>query len=504
MRIALAGAACLCLAAVTSIAAAAESDSKSAAAIPHDQAAIDKAMAADREAAARMANPRARPTYHFLGPANWMNDPNGPIYYRGYYHMFYQHNPYGDDWGLMHWGHARSRDLVHWEHLPIALWPSLEAGEEHVFSGCATLTGAGRPMIFYTSIARGRSAGDHAEQWAAVSDDPELVRWEKHPANPILTEALHGTVKVYDWRDPFVFEDGDRTYLVCGGNLNQGKGGQAIVNLYQAEDRELTRWKYLGVLFTHPDPKVPNIECPNFFKLRDRWVLVVSPHRKVDYFVGAFHPESHSFQAEQGGVLDYGNYYAPNAMLDPKGRRLMWGWINGFKKGAGWNGCHTVPRVVSLDREGRLRQEPAAELRKLRGGRLARFSAVPDRYTNRVDGVRGEALEILAEFDPATAPSFGLRLTWAGEPGRTNTVRCEGDRLNIAGAEAPVPPEARGARLKFHLFIDHSVMEVFVNNRTCCTRVLDGAEGVSALEVFAAGGRSTVRSLEAWPLKSIW
>src|SRR5436309_2686280 len=297
--------------------------------IPHDPAAIARAMLSDKEAAARLRNSPGRPGYHFLAPANWMNDPNGPIFYRGYYHLFYQHNPYGDDWGNMHWGHARSRDLVHWEHLPIALWPSREAGEEHVFSGCANINSRGQPMIFYTSIARGKSASDHAEQWAAISEDKDLVDWEKHPANPVLAETVHGDVKIYDWRDPFIFHEGGRTFMVCGGNLNHAQGGKSVVNVYQAVNPEWTQWKYLGVLFRHPDPKVPNIECPNFFKLAGRWVLVVSPHRKVEYFIGTFDAEAGSFKAARTGILDYGNYYAPNCLLDPKGRRIMWGWVNG-------------------------------------------------------------------------------------------------------------------------------------------------------------------------------
>ena len=96
----------------------------------------------------------ARPAYHFRPPANWNNDPNGTIFYKGWHHLFYQLNPYGSEWGHMHWGHARSRDLVNWEHLPIALWPSLEKGEEHVFSGGAIIAADGRPRLFYTSIGK--------------------------------------------------------------------------------------------------------------------------------------------------------------------------------------------------------------------------------------------------------------------------------------------------------------------------------------------------------------
>ncbi len=105
----------------------------------------------------------ARPVYHFHPPANWCNDPNGTIFYRGWHHLFYQYNPYGSLWGNMHWGHARSRDLVNWEHLPIAIGPSKDKGEDHIFSGAAILAKDGKPRVFYTSIGNKRAP----EQWLA-------------------------------------------------------------------------------------------------------------------------------------------------------------------------------------------------------------------------------------------------------------------------------------------------------------------------------------------------
>ena len=281
---------------------------------PHDAEPIERAMASDKAAAERAQADPARPAYHFMPPANWMNDPNGPIQHNGYYHMFYQHNPYGDGWGHMHWGHARSRDLVHWEHLPIALWPSLEAGEEHIFSGCSAIRADGKPVIIYTSIKQGKSATDFAEQWLAVGDD-DLMQWEKPKANPALSDTLHGKTKIWDWRDPFLFNYQGDDYLVLGGNLNHGKGGQGVVNLYKAKDSTLMNWEYMGLLFQHPDAKVVNIECPNFFELNGKWMLVISPHRRVEYFIGSF--DGKKFTAEKQGLMDASdNYYAPNCATD--------------------------------------------------------------------------------------------------------------------------------------------------------------------------------------------
>ncbi len=144
---------------------------------------LAKAAASVAAAADKVKDDPARPIYHLLPPANWMNDPNGLVFHNGHYHVFYQHNPYGDGWGNMHWGHFRSKDLVDWEHQPIALWPSKSRGEEHVFSGSATKTADGKLMLFYTSIGK-----RNPEQWAAVPEGDDLVRWKKHSQNPLLTE----------------------------------------------------------------------------------------------------------------------------------------------------------------------------------------------------------------------------------------------------------------------------------------------------------------------------
>src|SRR6266404_4067882 len=329
--------------------------------------AIDRATAAVQGAAPRAQADPAHPIFHVTAPAQWINDPNGPIYYKGFYHLFYQLHPFSDESGPKYWGHVRSRDLAKWEPLPIALWPSSEAGESEIWSGCCTINGEGKPMIFYTSIAPGNSAQTHAEQWAAIGDD-DLINWQKSPANPVLSEALNGEKKIYDWRDPFIFRDKNRTFMVLGGNLNQAKGGQAVVNIYEAENAGLTQWKYRGVLFTHPDPSAPTAECPNFFKLGDRWVLFMSPYGRAQYFVGDFDAETCRFQMHTRGLVDCGSdFYAPNTMQVPDGRRIVWGWVRGFSGGHGWNGCLSLPRLLSLSRNGEVRQTPAPQLSKLRG-----------------------------------------------------------------------------------------------------------------------------------------
>jgi beta-fructofuranosidase len=455
-----------------------------------NEAAISNAMASVEKARPRAEADPTKPIFHITAPANWINDPNGPIFHGGYYHMFYQHNPYGDKWGHMHWGHVRSRDLVKWEHLPIALWPSLETGEEHVFSGCATTNGRGQPLIFYTSIKKGKSATDFAEQWAAVGSQ-DLVKWQKHSANPALTEALHGDTKIFDWRDPFVFHNQGRTFMVLGGNLNRGQGGQAIVALYEAENKDLTAWKYRGVLFTHPDKKIPNIECPNFFPLDGKFVLVVSPHGKVQYFVGDFDLATCKFKAEKRGLIDASStYYAPNCLLDPQGRRIMWGWLRGFKEGLGWNGCLTLPRILKLDKNGDLAQAPVPELEKLRRNEM-KVGEIPfEPGTNSLAGDMPSTIEFAAELHCTNAKNLTLRVIRHASPK---------DVVNFTAEELGLTEGKNNLRL----FVDRSVVEVYANQAKCASRILPGNGDIEP-QIVLEDGAVEAKSVSFWHISSMW
>lgn len=457
-------------------------------------------------AALEAASPRAqadpsRPIFHVMAPAQWMNDPNGPLFYRGYYHLFYQLHPFSDGDGTKYWGHVRSRDLVKWERLPIALAPSNDKGEEAIWSGSCTINGLGQPMIFYTSIAQHKSAFDHAEQWAAIGDQ-DLIHWRKSDANPVLSEALNGDTKIYDWRDPFVFHDGKKTFLVAGGHLE--KKGDAAVNIYEAQNRELTQWKYRGVLFHIPD--APTAECPNFFKLGRRWVLFVSPYGKVQYFVGDFDAKECRFTPRTHGLVDCGpSFYAPNTMLLQNGERLVWGWVNGFPNGHGWNGCLSVPRRLSLTGDGQLRQTPAPQLAGLRGKAevwrnlqlQAQDATLPLPGTN--------TLEILAQIEMDKTTALALELRPDDSQLKPIALGLDGQQLIVAGVKAPLPASVTGTRkLELRLFVDRSVLEVVVGNTVWVTKTIPSLAGKASLSVHATNGRPVLRLVQAWPLNTIW
>ena len=455
---------------------------------------VAQANAAVAKARARAEKDPNRPAYHFQAPALWMNDPNGPTVYQGEYHLFYQHNPYGVKWGHMHWGHAKSKDLVHWQHLPIALAPSRDRGEEHCFSGCAVVHN-GIPTIIYTSIGPKTPAAEGAVQWMATSRDGMLT-WDKYAGNPILTGDVHKGVVIKDWRDPFVWQEGDNWFMVLGGHREGGRGCAVI---YQSSN--LTQWKYLNILY---EGEEKNWECPNFFKLGEKWVLVYSPHGLVKYYTGTLGKDSR-FQPEAQGTIDLSaTYYAPNSLRDANGRRIMWGWLR--VQGDGWNGALSLPRILSLRSDGRLGMEPAPELQALRGEhhRFKDLTLLP-RSSHSLKDIRGDCLEIRAEFEPGDAGAFGLQIHRS--PDKEGTlVFLDRDRKQLVAGPAKGPFDLlEGEKtLSLRVFVDRSVLEVYANGRECITAPLP-AKGADNLRfsLFARGGRARVTVVDVWRMKSM-
>jgi len=398
MEISWATMACL-LAVLPCVAAAAAEE---AAAWPSSEGckdpAIAEAMEAVRAAIPRAAKDPTRPVYHFRPPAQWMNDICGALYHKGNYHVFYQLNPFGDTWGSKgsSWGHARSKDLVHWEHLPIAIVPSSDRGELRCNSGCVALNGEGMPMIFYTFVPQAK--GRKREQWAAIACDDELLTWRKLDENPLMAA---------------------------------------------------------GVLF------------------------------------------------------------------DAKGRCILFGWVSGFEAGRGWNGCMSLPRVLTLDGDARPIQTPAPELAALRGKHIRVGDLALNDRGHVLEGARGDTLEVLAELEPGTAKAVGLKLRSLNEVGlasrlpagkmpappshRAVVLRYDGHTLDVDGTPVPLTLDDKQRTLTLHVFLDKSAMEVFINGgRECVTRVIYPGQDALGIEVFAQGGPAVVRSLDVWHLGSIW
>ena len=472
---------------------------------PSANPAIDNAMASVAAATEKAAADPSRPIYHFHPPANWMNDPNGTIYHNGYYHLFYQHNPYGDEWGHMHWGHARSTDLVHWEHLPIALWPSLETDEEHVFSGCARVNGAGEPLLFYTSVKSGdREHRAANEQWAAIGDT-DWITWQKHPANPILALETHGGPAFDgDWRDPFIFEEAGRTFMIVGGNTESVAG----VALYEATNDSLANWRYHKLLYQTARTATRFMECPNFFKVGNKWILLTSPYQPIEYIVGDFDVTSLTFTPLHEGVLDPGigetpNFYASNILYDENGRAILLGWVRGFPPGRGWNGCLALPRILTIGPDGRPHQMPVPQLQQLRREHVAISDLQLQNNIHCIDEIRGDAIEIQVLLLPQDG-CFVLRTRSSADGLRGVDIRFDGTELEVLGTRVPLVL-ADGEPLKLHLFLDKSVLELFVNGgRIAVTRLIDAPPEENGIALQVEHGRANIISVDIWTMEGIW
>lgn len=469
-----------------------------------------RAMAAVKAAIPQAQKDPTRPVYHFRPPAQWMNDICGAIYYNGYYHAFYQYNPFsGDTWGENYsvWAHARSKDLVHWEDLPWALLPMKDRGERRCNSGCITLDGNGKPMIFYTFVPSNKKATrlGKREHWAAVPLDDELVKWKRVKDEPLMAAGMNGVDASVNagWSDPFVFKSAGRTFVTF-------KSCDGLV--CQALNKELTQWEYAG--------KMEGIsgECPNFFPLQNKWVLIRSTH-PISYVVGDFNARDITFAKNGGeGSMDYGfgknppkdrswtrGLYGTNAFADKDGRRILLGWICGFKPKRGWNGCMSLPRILTLDKDQRLIQTPAPELKQLRGEHHEIRDLTIRSESIKLNDVNGDTMEIMAEFIAADADAFGLKVRQSADGKNAITIRYANGILNVAGTEVPLKLTADSKTLKLDVFIDKSVLEVFINDGAASvTRVEYPGENDLGVSVFAEKGSAVLKSFDAWEMKPIW
>ncbi|HWQ15875.1 MAG TPA: glycoside hydrolase family 32 protein [Roseiflexaceae bacterium] len=474
--------------------------------------------------------PRAharRPRLHFTPPAGWINDPNGLIYHDGEYHLFYQHHPYSLGWGPMHWGHAVSRDLVHWEHLPIALAPD-ELGA--IFSGSAVIDhhntagfGAGAMVAIFTHDAPARQV-----QSLAYSTDRGRT-WTKYAGNPVLAPPDAPR----DFRDPRVlwYEGTGRSHWV----MLLAVGHE--IWIYTSPD--LKAWTKASTFGANYGAHGGVWECPELISLPvdgnlpRRWVLVVGVQQGApgggsgtQYFVGSFDGTTFTCDdpPEKVRWADHGaDFYAAQAWASAPGDRTIWlAWMSNWAyaretPATTWHGMMTIPRELELASgpDGLvLVQRPVRELAACRGTPFGRSGRALLPGAVSLDEVRGEALELIATFraEGATASSFGLRVrVGVGEAARIryDAVRRElalergGTAFRIPSFIGPqvAPLAPRDGLVTLHVLVDTASVEVFADGgRVVLTsQILPTPESVG-VELFADGGAVVLEELRAWPL----
>jgi beta-fructofuranosidase len=464
---------------------------------------------------AAIAQDSNRPECHLLPPHNWMNDPNGPIFWKGKYHLFYQLNPHAAVWGDMHWGHAVSADMVHWKHRPIAMAPTPGGPDsEGCFSGSAVVFN-GRPTFIYTGVQNApreqatiRDGSDKLRetQMIAVAEDDDLLRWKKdeQPVIPFPPPGVHVT----GFRDPCPWKEADGWYLGVGSG-ERGKGG--CVLLYRSSD--LRHWEYLhkmvegkpnGKQAANPCDSGEMWECPDFFPLGDRHCLIYSTENKVLWTTGRYDAKARAYTPERSGVLDHGAaYYAPKSFAGPGGRRILWGWLRETRPeeefaAAGWSGCMSYPRVLTMGAQGQLEMRVAKEVESLRGpGEIAQVSE-GSQFRRKLDGLR---CELSARENLLTDTVLTVRLVSGGQAAWELTLDVPAKVVRCGGIEFPFPG-LPWPRPDLHMFLDGSVIESFVGGREALTSRLYGLKpGDTELEVSVTGKNHV--ELQTWPLKAI-
>ncbi len=445
------------------------------------------------EASEKLIPKEERPEFHLSARTGWMNDPNGFSYYNGKYHMFYQYYPYETKWGPMHWGHAVSEDLLHWSYLPAALAPDEAYDRDGCFSGSAVTLPDGRQMLMYTGVVREHQGNDTfcdvQTQCIAVGDG---VDYEKYEKNPVIDGAkLPEGCSRSDFRDPKVWQNADGTYSCVVGNRPADGSGQIL--LFSSKDG--FRWEYNKVLAANQDRIGKMWECPDFFFLDGKWVLLTSPQDMLpegfEYhngngtlcLIGEFDQETETFTQQQDQSIDYGiDFYAPQTVEAPDGRRIMIGWMQNWDtcnvrhREERWFGQMSLPRELSV-RNGRLYQKPIRELDQMRHAPVS-YQDVRVAGTIRLDGIRGRKVDMELVIRPEEGQElyqkFALRFAQDDRYHTALSFRPHESILKIdrkfSGSRRAIIHQrrslvnSRNGELKLRIILDYFSAEVFVND----------------------------------------
>ena len=434
-----------------------------------------------------------RPAFHLTPRVGWLNDPNGFSFYGGKYHLFYQYYPYDSHWGPMHWGHVVSEDLLHWQYLPAAMAPDEVYDKDGCFSGSAMALPDGRQLLMYTGVVRETledgSVRERQRQCIATGDG---VNYEKYAENPVLTEKdLPEGSSPCDFRDPKIWRGEDGNYYAVAGSRPADGSGQIL--LFESTDG--FSWKFDRVLCANRGRYGKMWECPDFFELDGRQVLLVSPQDMLpqgfEYhngngtvcLIGSGDGKNRDFVEEHSQAIDYGiDFYAPQTVLAPDGRRIMIGWLQNWDTcnpstvHVPWAGQMSLPRELSI-KNGRLYENPVRELETLRRNEM-RYMWVTFTDTLRLGGISGRRIDMELQIRPVddnnVYQKFAVRFAQDAEYHTAVSFRPHESILKIdrkfSGSRRAVIHQRRSlvrhqkGRIKLRLILDRFSAELFVND----------------------------------------
>ena len=423
-----------------------------------------------------------QPRFHVTGGVGWINDPNGFSLYRGEYHLFYQYYPYDIKWGTMHWGHVKTRDFIHWERLPCALAPDQSYDKDGCF---------GRHLLMYTGVRNVRRSTALVDgiqtQCIAIGDG---VDYEKYENNPVLDgkDLPEGGSEI-DFRDPKIwFEDG--VYRAVVGN--RPADGSGAILLFESEDA--LHWRFASVLASCHNQFGKMWECPDFFCLDGRHVLLASPQDMTSMglefhpgnstlcIIGQYDREKKHLLRDNLQAIDYGtDFYATQTLETPDGRRVMIAWMQSWesagckRKDLPFFGQMTLPRELHV-RDGRLIQNPVRELEAYRAVKVSYQNVMISDETN-LQGISGRFLDMTVTVRPGnrnrmyryfriSVAKDGERVTMIRHKPENNTIRVDRSRSGFPHDIVNVRdfPVAARDELKLRIILDRYSLELFVND----------------------------------------
>lgn len=476
-----------------------------------------------------------RPIYHFINPEGNLNDPNGLSYWQGKWHLFYQAYPPEDP--RQHWGHAISQDLIHWEDLPYAIYPNPERA---VYSG-STLVEENRVIAMY----HGTTVGN----MVAVSNDPLLLNWEKISGKEVIPiKSKTGFPLPYNVFDPCIWKKDGIYYSLSAGRSNNGPDRKPRRANFLFRSKNLIDWEYMHEFVENDIFTLTGDDgaCPYFWPIGDRYILPFFSHMSGgQYLLGDYDKDRDKFIAISHGKFNFGavspsGIHAPSATPDGKGGVIIIFNMNSGKPTKGWNQIMSLPRRLTLTSDDQLRMEPAGDIESLRFGEK-KINPMEITANKEIvfDGIEGNAMEILAEIDPLDSEMIELNVLRSPNkeeytriafyknkgyninrqlaPGKT-AVDVSSNLISIESSYSSILPDVRtrapevapvhlekGESLKLRIFIDKSVVEVFVNGKQCVAmRVYPGRIDSQGVSIRSQGRNAELKSLVAYQMKSIY
>ncbi|MFN8252108.1 MAG: glycoside hydrolase family 32 protein [Ferruginibacter sp.] len=469
-----------------------------------------------------------RPQFHFSPATNWCNDPNGLVYHNGIYHLFYQHNPFGNQWGHMTWAHATSQDLIHWKHQPIAI---PEENGIMIFSGTCIVdknntSGFGKdgktPLV---AVYTGHIENVNQSQHIAYSLDDGNT-WTKYSGNPVLD--LHKK----DFRDPKIFWYEQQKYWVMALMFPV----EHQVHFYSSPN--LKEWKHLG--YFGPAGDTSGVwECPDLTQVpvegmpgKKKWLLQMSMNGSMQYFVGEFDGANFSNENSPAAILrpdDGPDYYAAICynQLPAAEQPVSIGWVNNWNYAndipvTPWKGAMSLPRKLSVKKENGhwiLLQQPISESAQMRE---KKWTPQPMTISGeKVLPFRGTQFEMTVTLIPGKGNTVcGVKICTGNnewfEAGYdavrqvfyTDRSHCSNNGFSkkfgeMKRFEKKVP--LKNNRLQLHIFADNSIAEIFVNNgEHVMTTQFFTQQGNNGLVFFSNNGHTAFRDITIWKMRSVW